>query len=152
MRNAVIKSVGAYAPENIVPNSYFNEILGEDVDTWLRTNLTIKERRWCSKDQATSDLAVEAAKVALQRANLKPADLQLIIVATDTPDYISPSTASIVQHKLKALNAGTFDINTACAGFVTGIDVASKFIMADENYQNILVIGAYAMSKYLDLN
>lgn len=152
MRNAVIKSVGAYAPEKVLPNSYFNELLGEDVDTWLRTNLTIKERRWCSEEQATSDLAVESAKVALERAGLKPEDLDLLIVTTDTPDYISPSTASVVQEKLHAVNAGTFDINTACAGFVTGIDTATKFIKADENYNNILVIGAYAMSKYLDLS
>ncbi|RJP57702.1 MAG: ketoacyl-ACP synthase III [Ignavibacteriales bacterium] len=151
MRNAVIKSIGAYAPDRIIPNSYFNELLGEDVDTWLKSNLTIKERRWASKDQSTSDLSVEAAKIVLDRANLKPEDLQLIIISTDTPDFISPSTASVVQDKLKAVNAGTFDINTACAGFVTGIDVASKFIRADENYKNILVVGAYAMSKYLDL-
>jgi 3-oxoacyl-[acyl-carrier-protein] synthase-3 len=152
MRNAVIKSVGAYAPEKVIPNSYFNELLGEDVDTWLRENLTIKERRWCSENQATSDLAVEASKIALKRAKLRPEDIDLLIVSTDTPDYISPSTASVVQDKLKAVNAGTFDINTACAGFVTAIDTASKFIKADENYNNILVIGAYAMSKYLDLS
>jgi len=151
MRNAVIKSVGAYAPEKVIPNSYFNELLGEDVDTWLRENLTIRERRWASEDQATSDLAVEAAKVALERAELKPEDIDLLIVTTDTPDFISPSTASVVQDKLKAVNAGTFDINTACAGFVTGIDTATKFIKADESYNYILVIGAYAMSKYLDL-
>lgn len=146
-----MKSVGAYAPENVIPNSYFNELLGEDVDTWLRENLTIKERRWSSEDQSTSDLSVEAAKLALERAGLKPEDLNLIIVTTDTPDFISPSTASVVQDKLKAVNAGTFDINTACAGFVTGIDVAAKYIRGDENYENVLVIGAYAMSKYLDL-
>ncbi|MCF7794688.1 MAG: ketoacyl-ACP synthase III [Melioribacteraceae bacterium] len=151
MRNAVIKSVGAYAPERVIPNSYFNELLGEDVDTWLRTNLTIKERRWSSEEQAASDLAVEAAKIALKRADLKPEDIDLLIVTTDTPDYISPSTASVVQDKLNALHAGTFDINSACAGFVTGIDTAAKFIKADDNYNNILVIGTYAMSKYLDL-
>lgn len=151
MRNAVIKSIGAYAPENIIPNSYFNELLGEDVDTWLRENLTIKERRWSSENEATSDLSVEASKLALERASLKPENIDLIIVTTDTPDYISPSTASVVQDKLKATNAGTFDINTACAGFVTGIDVGSKYIRGDENYNNVLVIGAYAMSKYLDL-
>lgn len=152
MRNAVIKSVGAYAPEIVIPNLFFNELLDEDVDTWLRENLTIKERRWCSKNQSTSDLSIEAAKIALKRAGLSAEDIQLIIVATDTPDFISPSTASVVQHKLNAINAGTFDINTACAGFVTGIDVGSKFIRSDENYNSILVIGAYAMSKYLDMD
>jgi len=152
MRNAVIKSVGAYAPEKVIPNSFFNELLGEDVDTWLHENLTIRERRWCSKNQSTSDLSIKAAKIALKRAGLSAEDIQLIIVTTDTPDFISPSTASVVQHKLNAINAGTFDINTACAGFVTGIDVGSKFIRSDENYNNILVIGAYAMSKYLDMD
>lgn len=152
MRNAVIKSVGAYAPGKVIPNSFFNELLGEDVDTWLHENLTIRERRWCSKNQSTSDLSIKAAKIALKRAGLSAEDIQLIIVTTDTPDFISPSTASVVQHKLNAINAGTFDINTACAGFVTGIDVGSKFIRSDENYNNILVIGAYAMSKYLDMD
>jgi 3-oxoacyl-[acyl-carrier-protein] synthase III len=150
MRNAVIKSFGAYAPENKIPNSYFNELLEEDVDTWLVENLTIKERRWCSENEATSDLSLNAAKMALERASVNAKDLDLIIVATDTPDYISPSTASVLQYKLDAVNAGTFDINTACAGFVTAIDTASKFIQADERYKNILVVGAYAMSKYLD--
>ncbi len=151
MRNAVIKSVGAYAPEKVLPNSYFNELLGEDVDTWLRENLTIRERHWCAEGESTSDLSVNASKIALERAGLNAADIDLIIVTTDTPDFISPSTASVVQDKVKAVNAGTFDINTACAGFVTGIDVGAKYIRSDENYNNILVIGAYAMSKYLDM-
>jgi len=152
MRNAYIKSVGAFAPSRVVPNSYFNEILREDVDTWLRENLTIRERRWCSENESTADLCVEAAKAALSRAALEAAEIDLIIIATDTPEFISPSTASVVQHRLGAKNAGTFDLNTACAGFVTAVDVASKFIIADENYTNVLVVGAYAMSKYLDLH
>lgn len=151
MRNAYIKSTGSFAPERVVPNIYFNELLGEDVDTWLVDNLNIRERRWCSEDESTSFLCVEAANRALANANLKAEDIDLIIVATDTPEYISPSTASVVQFKLGAKNAGTFDINTACAGFVTALDVASKYIRSDEHYNNILVIGAYAMSKYLDM-
>jgi 3-oxoacyl-[acyl-carrier-protein] synthase-3 len=152
LKNAVIKSVGSYAPPNIYPNSYFNELLGKDVDTWLRENLTIIERRWCSPNESTADLCINAAKIALERAKLKAEEIDLIIVATDTPEYISPSTSSVVQHKLGAEKAGTFDLNAACAGFVTGLDVAAKYIIADDNYKNILVIGAYAMSKYLDLN
>lgn len=151
MRNAFIKSVGAYVPERVIPNQFFNDILGEDVDTWLVTNLTIKERRWCSENESTADLCVNAANMALERAALKPEELDLIIISTDTPEFISPSTASVVQHRLNAANAGTFDLNTACAGFVTALDVASKYIIADKRYKNILVIGAYAMSKYLDL-
>ncbi len=151
MRNAFIKSVGAYVPSRVIPNQFFNDLLNEDVDTWLVTNLTIKERRWCAEDESTADLCVHAANQALERANMKAEDLDLIIISTDTPEFISPSTASVVQYRLNAVNAGTFDLNTACAGFVTALDVASKFIIADSRYNNILVIGAYAMSKYLDL-
>ncbi len=148
--NAVIRSTGSYVPKWTLPNQYFNDLLGEDVDAWLLENLTIRERHWCKENESTADLCLQAAHEALKNASLLPVDLDLIIVATDTPEYISPSTASVVQYRLEAHQAGTFDINTACAGFVTGLDLASKFIQADSQYQNILVIGAYAMSKYLD--
>lgn len=151
MRNARIISTGAYAPERIVSNQYFNDLLGEDVDTWLSENVHIHERRWCAPDESTSDLCVAAAQQALERAGIKPEQLDLILIATDTPEFVSPSTASVVQARLGASNAGTFDINTACAGFVTALDIAVKYIRADEHYNNILVIGAYAMSKYLNM-
>ncbi|MCB2211622.1 ketoacyl-ACP synthase III [bacterium] len=140
-----------YAPDKVVPNTFFNEILGEDVDTWLRENLTIRERRWCSEDESTADLVERAAKITLEHAGLTPADLDLFVVATDTPEWISPSTASIVQHRLGAVNAGTFDLNTACAGFVTALDMGAKYIQADERYKRVMIVGAYAMSKYLDV-
>ncbi len=149
--NVYIKGSGSHAPEKVVPNSYFNEILGEDVDTWLRENLTIEERRWCSDDESVADLCVEAAKKAMENSGVTPAEIDLLIIATDTPEYISPSTASVVQDRLGAVNAGTFDINTACAGFVTGITTAAMFLKGDDNLNNVLVIGAYAMSKFLDL-
>ncbi len=152
MRKAKIISTGHYAPDRVVPNSFFNEMYHEDVDAFLKANRNIYERRYAADDQVTSDLIVEAAKKALTAANLKPSDLNLIIVASDTPDYISPSTASVVQYKLGAVNAGTFDINTACAGFVTAVDIASKFIMSDDQYRYVLVIGGYLMSRYLDFS
>jgi len=152
MRNAVITSSAYYAPEQVIPNQYFNDLLNEDVDTWLVQNLTIRERRWAKPDESTADLVVQAAQSALHSASISPEKLDLIIIATDTPEYISPSTASVVQYRLGAKNAGTFDLNTACAGFVTALDVASKYIRADERYQHILVVGAYAMSKYLNLH
>jgi 3-oxoacyl-[acyl-carrier-protein] synthase-3 len=151
MQNAVILSVGAYAPERVVDNLFFNELLGEDVDTWLRQNVEIHRRHWCAEGESTADLAEKAARQALERARLDAADLDLIIVATDTPEFISPSTASVLQHRIGAKNAGTFDLNTACAGFVTGLDTGSKFIQADENYRHVLVVGAYAMSKHLNM-
>ena len=150
-RNAKIAAIASYAPARVVPNQFFNDLLGEDVDTWLRENLTIRERRWCAEDESTADLAVRAAEKALQRAGVAAADLDLIIISTDTPEYVSPSTASVVQHRLGAVKAGTFDVNTACAGFVTVLDIGAKYIRADARYENVLVIGAYAMSKFLNL-
>jgi 3-oxoacyl-[acyl-carrier-protein] synthase-3 len=149
--NAILISSGAYAPERVVPNSYFNELLGEDVDTWLRENVHIYERRWTGPDQSTADLAEAAARQALERAGVRPDQLDLIVISTDTPEFVSPSTASVLQHRLGATRAGTFDINTACAGFVTALDMGAKYIRADEQYQYVLIIGAYNMSKYLNL-
>ncbi len=151
-RNAKIVSTGFYVPEKILPNSYFNDLLGEDVDTWLVDNLTIRERRWCAEKESTADLVEEASKRTIQNAGISASDLDLIIVATDTPEYISPSTASVTQYRLGAKDAGSFDLNSACAGFVTALDVGAKYIRSDENYNNVLVVGAYAMSKYLDMN
>lgn len=152
MRRAKITGIGAFAPEKIVPNSFFNEVLGEDVDTWLRENLTIRERRWCTENESTADLCEKAALAAISDAGISPEDIDLIIIATDTPEFVSPSTSSVVQHRIGAIKAGTFDINTACAGFVTALNTGSKFIAGDDSYKNILVIGAYAMSKFLDLH
>lgn len=149
-RNAVILATGAYAPENIVPNTYFNELLGEDVDSWLREKVQIFERRWASEDESTVDLVLKASGQVLERAGVRASALDLIIIATDTPEFISPSTASKVQYLLGAEKAGTFDLNSACAGFVTALDVASKYIRSDEQYNKVLVVGAYVMSKYLD--
>lgn len=150
MRNAVILSTGSFAPEWVLPNSYFDQMLGENVSKWLEENLHIYERHWCKENESTIDLCIAASQNALSNAELDPLKLDLIIIATDTPEYISPSTAAVLQNKLNAVNAGTFDVNTACAGFVTAIDIASKYIRSDDKYNYVLVIGAYAMSKYLD--
>ncbi|GAA4842597.1 ketoacyl-ACP synthase III [Algivirga pacifica] len=151
MRNSVILSSGMHVPEQVYTNQYFNDLLGEDVDTWLRENVQIYERRWCNEEESVADLCVAAAEKALAEGDLKATDLDLLIIATDTPEYISPSTASKVQHRLGAVNAGTFDVNTACAGFVTALDIASKYIRSDEQYNKVMIIGAYAMSKYLNM-
>lgn len=152
MRKAKIISTGLYAPDRVVDNQYFNEYYKQDVDTFLRQRRNIFERRYASDEQTTSDLVVEAAKEAIQKAGLTPNDIDLIILATDTPDFISPSTAVVVQHKLGAKNAGTFDLNTACAGFVTALDVGRKYLEADTNYNNVLVAGGYLMSRFIDYN
>lgn len=149
---AIIKGLGLYAPANLVENEFFSKKYDRDMDTFLREQRNIVTRHFMSEDQATSDLIVPAAQAAMKQAGITAHDLDLIIVATDTPDYVSPSTAAVVQHKLQATRSGTFDLNSACAGFATGVDVASKFLVADERYHNILVVGAYGMSKYFDWN
>jgi 3-oxoacyl-[acyl-carrier-protein] synthase-3 len=150
MAQAVIIGTGSYAPERIVPNSYFNDLYNEDIDSFLRANRNILQRHYAADSQMTSDLAYEAGKRALAAAGIPATKLNLIIVATDTPDYISPSTAARVQYLLGATGTGFYDLNTACSGFVTAVDAASKYIVADEQYEYILVIGAYLMSRYLD--
>lgn len=150
MRNAIIHSIGAYVPEKVVPNSYFDELLGENVSDWLVENVQIFERRWAADNQSTADLCIPAARMALENGGLNPEDIDLLIISTDTPEFISPSTASKVQYELGLVNAGTFDVNTACAGFVTAMDIAAKYIRSDHQYKHVMVIGAYAMSKYLN--
>lgn len=151
-RRATIAGTGMFAPEKVIPNSYFDDLYKKDIGTFLQEQRNIRERRWMKDSQSTSDLILPAAEQALKKANIKAQDLDLIIVATDTPDYLSPSTASKVQYKLGATHAGTFDLNTACAGFVTALDVANKYICADAKFENILVVGAYAMSKFLNFD
>jgi len=150
MRYAQIVSTGRYIPERVITNADLNEMLGENVGDWLVENVGIEERHVMAGDETTSDMIVAASRQAMERAGVVPADLNLIIVATDTPDYISPATASAVQAKLGAVNAGTYDINCACAAWVTGIDVAARYIATDPDYRYILVAGGYGMTKFLD--
>ncbi len=152
MSRGYIAGTGLYVPENRVDNKFFDTKYNRDMDTFLREQRNIFYRHFMSSEQATSDLILPAAQEALKNSGLSAKDLDLIIIATDTPDYISPSTAAVVQHKLQAERSGTFDLNTACAGFVTALDVANKYIVADERYNNILVVGAYGMSKFFDWN
>jgi len=149
---AKIVSTGIYVPEKIVTNDDLSRILGEDINEFVTQVLGIHERHVCADDESTADLATNAGRQALEAAGLDASELDLIVLATDTPEQLSPATSVVVQHRLGAVNAGTFDINSACAGFVTALDTASKFIIADSAYRNVLVIGAYAMSKYLDLH
>lgn len=151
MQKSRIIASGSYVPERVVTNQWFNELLGEDVDTWLRENLTIRERRWMTEGQTTSDLCVEAGKEALKMAGLKPTDIDLLIIATDTPDFISPSTASVVQHKMGLTNATSLDTNTACAGFPTALTIANSMMVAEARYKKVMVMGAYGMSRFLNL-
>lgn len=149
-RYAQILSTGRYVPEKMLPNSYFDEILGRDVDEWLVENVGIEERHVMAVDETTSDLCMHAANQAMARAGIDAAGVDLLIVSTDTPDYLSPATANVVQAKIEAFNASTFDINCACAGWVTAIDTAARHIMTDEEINHVLVIGGYGMSRFID--
>lgn len=150
MQTFAILGTGLTVPQHVVTNAEFDERYGRDVGTFLRERLNIHERRFMATDEATSDLAIPAAVAALDKAGIAATDLDLIIVATDTPDQLSPATAAIVQHRLGATRAGTFDLNAACAGFVTAVVMADAFLKADDRRRHALIIGAYGMSKFLD--
>lgn len=151
MRTAAqISATGLYIPEKVLTNQDLDRILGQNVSDWLVENVGIRERHIMAPDETTSDMAASASRQALQRAGLDAGELDLVIVATDTPDYLSPATASAVQEKLGAVNAGTYDINCACAAWVTGVDAAARYILTDADLNHILVVGAYGMTKFID--
>src|SRR5215207_10097998 len=151
MTYARIAGTGSHVPEKVITNADLSRMLGEDIDDFVLRVVGIRERHVCADDESTADLATEAARRALRAAAVAAEELDLIVLATDTPEYMSPATSVVVQHRLGAKNAGTFDVNCACAGFVTALDAASKYVVADPAaYRNVLVIGAYAMSKFID--
>jgi 3-oxoacyl-[acyl-carrier-protein] synthase-3 len=150
MRNAVIKGTGVYVPEKILTNNDLSRMLGENINEFVENKVGIVERHIAAETESAADLATEAAKNALENANLKAEEIDLIVLATDTPEYLSPATSVVVQRRIGAMNAGTFDVNCACAGFVTALDTAFKYIIADKSYKNVLVVGCYVMSKFLD--
>lgn len=150
MRHAIITGTGVAVPDRVVTNAELSAMLGQDIDPFVRGTLGIAERRWCSPEESTADLAERAGRDAIADAGLVPTDIDLLIIATDTPEFISPATASVVQGRLGLTRAGTFDLNAGCAGYVTALDVAWKYLAADARYTHVLVIGAYAMSKYVD--
>jgi len=148
VRNAKIIGTGSYVPENIYTNEYLETIITTNAK-WIEDNLGIKERRIASQNQATSDLATQAGLAAVINSGLKVEDIDLIIIATTTPDRIAPSTAAIVQDKMKAYNAVAFDIAAVCSGFLYSMSIASQFI-ASGVYDNVLIIGADIFSRITD--
>jgi 3-oxoacyl-[acyl-carrier-protein] synthase-3 len=149
-RYAVITGTGSYVPEHVLTNADLAARLGVEIEPFVSETLGIRERHVCAEDESTADLAAHAAQRALDDAGVDAESIDLLIVATDTPEYISPATSSVLHGRLGTTRAGTFDINAGCAGYVTALDVASKYIAADDRYSRVLVVGAYAMSKYLD--
>jgi 3-oxoacyl-[acyl-carrier-protein] synthase-3 len=148
IRNVKIVGTGSYTPSKIFTNEYLSEIIATN-PKWIEENLGIKERRVAQDNEFTSDLASKAAVKAIENAGLDKNDIDLIIVATATPDRLAPSTASIVQDKIQAYNSVAFDISAVCSGFLYAMSVASQFIAAGV-YDNVLVIGADTFSKITD--
>ncbi len=147
LRSRII-STGSYLPKKVLTNFDLEKIV-DTSDEWITERTGIRERRIADESQAASDLAYEASKVALERAGLKADDIDLIIVATVTGDMPFPSTACIIQDKLKATNAVGFDINAACSGFLYGLYIADGFIKAGM-HKRVLVAGTEVLSKIID--
>jgi 3-oxoacyl-[acyl-carrier-protein] synthase-3 len=140
---------GKYLPQRVMPNAELAEIV-DTSDEWIRARTGIAERRIAASEETTCTLAVQAARAALNRANVRAEDLDLIIVATCTPDYANmPATASLVQHALGAGRAGAFDLNAVCSGFLYGLATGSQFILSGV-YKSVLVIGAEVFTRILD--
>jgi 3-oxoacyl-[acyl-carrier-protein] synthase III len=147
-RACSIVAVGSYVPERVLTNAEL-EAMVDTTDDWITTRTGIKERRIAAKNEFTSDIATQAALHALEQAQIKPEQVDLIIVATITPDMPFPSTACLVQEKIGAIRAVAFDIEAACSGFIFGLEIGKQFIMS-HTYETVLVIGAEKLSTIID--
>ena len=145
-----ITGTGSYLPPRIVGNDEFARRL-DTSDQWIRERTGIRQRHIADESQASSDLALEASKRALEAAGVKPAEIDLIILATSTPDFIFPSTACLLQAKLGIKNCPAFDVQAVCSGFVYALATADSFIRAG-TYRRALVVGAEVFSRILDWN
>ena len=148
--NAGIVGIGRYVPENVVTNADLEKRV-DTSDEWIRTRTGIEERRIAGDDINTSDMAFEAAKKAIKDANIAPEDIDLILVATVTPDRPFPSVSCMLQEKLGAKKAAAMDLSAACAGFMYGIITAKQFIETNA-YKYVLVVGVEKLSKITDWN
>ena len=150
LRNVRICGTGSYVPDQIISNEDLAKVVNTDPD-WIYNTLGIKERRRAAANQSTSDLGSNAALKAIELANMDVEDIDLIIVATATPDRMAPSTACIIQDKIKARNAAAFDVSAVCSGFLYASSVAAQFISTGM-YDYVLVIGADCFSKITDFS
>lgn len=145
---AVIRGCGAFLPEKVLTNEDLAKMV-ETSDEWIRERTGIRERHVASEEEKTSDLGAAAAKVALEAAGLAPSDIDLVIVATTTPDLTFPSTAAIIQAKLGIEEGAAFDIQAVCTGFIYALSTAEKFLTSGQ-HKRALVIGAETFSRILD--
>lgn len=150
MRRAVVIGTGMHLPTRVMPNSEFESTL-ETTHEWIVERTGIQQRHIAAEGEVTSDLGAKAATQALANAGIKPDDIELVIVATTTPDDTMPSTAVKIQHKIGMTRGAAFDVNAACSGFVYAMTVANSFI-ASGAAQRVLVVGAETYSRILDWN
>jgi 3-oxoacyl-[acyl-carrier-protein] synthase-3 len=150
LRHATITGTGSYLPERVITNFDIEKMVNTS-DEWILQRTGIRERRIAEDDVATSDLCVRAARWAIKNAHINPLDIQMILVATVTPDTFFPSTACYVQKGIGAKNASAMDISAACAGFLYGLDLADGMIRSGR-YDTILVIGGEIFNKIVDWN
>lgn len=150
MISAKIIGTGAYVPQKVYDNAYMESIV-ETSDEWIMRRTGIKERHISADNEYTTDMATLACRRAIENAGLTPEDIDLIMLATVTPDYYTPSCACIVQRNIGAFNAAAFDYNAACSSFVTGLTIAKQFIETGA-YKNILIVCADVLSKATDYN
>ena len=147
-RTCSITGVGSYVPAKILTNADLEKMV-ETSDEWIITRTGIKERRMAAKDEFTSDMAAHAAQRAMKMAGVTADQIDLIIVATITPDMPFPATACLVQQKIGARRAAAFDLEAACSGFIYGLEIGQQFIMS-RTYDTVLVIGAEKLSSIVD--
>ena len=150
---AAITAVGGYVPDKIVTNKDLEKLV-DTTDEWIQSRTGIKERRKMEYGTATSDICVAAINQIIAKKNLNPQDIDLIIVATVTPDHVFPATANIVAHKIGAINAWGYDVSAACSGFLFALEIGSKFIECGK-HKKVIVCGADKMSaivNYQDRN
>lgn len=144
-RTVSIVGTGSYVPERVLTNADLSAIV-DTTDEWITTRTGIKERRIAAKDEHTSDMAARAALSAMEQAHVKPEEIDLILLATASPDMVFPATACFVQSKIGAINAACLDISAACAGFLFGVEIGQQFITS-HTYDTVLVIGAEKLSS-----
>jgi 3-oxoacyl-[acyl-carrier-protein] synthase-3 len=150
MIRSQIIATGSYLPKKIVSNEDLSKIV-ETSDEWITERTGIKNRHIAKDDQLTSDLALEASNQALKNAQLKAQDIEMIVLATTTPDLTFPATATILQKKLNANNAFAFDVQAVCSGFIYALNIADNFIKSGQ-VKNALVVGAETLSRIVDWN
>src|SRR3954463_6058222 len=147
-RTCSIISVGSYVPERVLTNADLEKMV-ETSDDWIVSRTGIKARRIAGENEFTSDMAAKAAMRAMQNGGITADQIDLIIVATITPDMLFPATACLVQHKLGARRAAAFDVEAACSGFIYALEIGQQFIMS-RTYNTVLVIGAEKLSSIVD--